>query len=355
MTPPQEPPHYPPKPRPGDRVAVVSPSSGLPELFPLPFDLGLARLQGQFHLEPVEYPTTRKMGSSPRERAEDLHAAFADPTVKAVIASIGGDDLITVLPFLDRELIRAHPKPFFGFSDNTVLHAFLWQTGIVSFHGASVMCELGRPGAMARQTADSLRAALFVPGPYEVVPADRFRVMDVPWDDADTFVAEPTTEPGEGWTWHLPEGAERVVEARTWGGSLEVVSWLLMADREIAPDPAAYDGHVLFLETSVELPSADAVFRILRALGERGLLARFGALLMGRAKSWSFDRPNPPEERIRYAREQREAVLRALDAYAPDTMAVFDVDLGHTDPQYVIPYGGVVRVDGSQRRITVTY
>ncbi|QCX75872.1 LD-carboxypeptidase [Streptomyces sp. YIM 121038] len=92
MTPPQEPPRYPPKPRPGDRVAVVSPSSGLPELFPLPFDLGLARLQGQFHLEPVEYPTTRKMGSSPRERAEDLHAAFADPTVKAVIASIGGDD-----------------------------------------------------------------------------------------------------------------------------------------------------------------------------------------------------------------------------------------------------------------------
>ncbi|MEV0445416.1 S66 peptidase family protein [Streptomyces spectabilis] len=355
MTPPVEPPRYPPKPRPGDRVAVVSPSSGLPELFPLPYDLGIARLRTHFHLEPVEYPTTRKMGASPRERADDLHAAFADPTVKAVIASIGGDDQITLLPFLDRELIRAHPKPFFGFSDNTVLHAFLWQTGVVSFHGASVMCELGRPGAMARQTADSLRAALFVPGPYEVVPADRFRVVDVPWDDPDTFLDEPATEPGEGWTWHLPQGAERVVEGRTWGGSLEVLSWLLMADREIAPDPAAYDGHVLFLETSEELPSAAEVFRILRNMGERGLLARFGALVMGRAKSWSFDRPHGPEERTRYALEQREAVLRALGAYAPDTMAVFDVDLGHTDPQYVIPYGGVVRVDGRERRITVTY
>ncbi|QDQ10914.1 S66 peptidase family protein [Streptomyces spectabilis] len=355
MTPSVEPPRYPPKPRPGDRVAVVSPSSGLPELFPLPYNLGIARLQAQFHLEPVEYPTTRKMGASPRERADDLHAAFADPTVKAVIASIGGDDQITLLPFLDRELIRAHPKPFFGFSDNTVLHAFLWQTGVVSFHGASVMCELGRPGAMARQTADSLRAALFVPGPYEVVPADRFRVMDVPWDDPDTFVDEPATEPGEGWTWHLPQGAERVVEGRTWGGNLEVLSWLLMADREIAPDPSAYDGHVLFLETSEELPSAAEVFRILRSMGERGLLARFGALVMGRAKSWSFDRPNGPQERTRYALEQRGAVLRALGTYAPDTMAVFDVDLGHTDPQYVIPYGGVVRVDGRKRRITVTY
>ncbi len=48
-------------------------------------------------------------------------------------------------------------------------------------------------------------------------------------------------------------------------------------------------------------------------------------------------------------------MLRALAQYAPQTMAVFDVDLGHTDPQLVIPYGGMVRVDGPARRITVTY
>ncbi|MFD9907239.1 S66 peptidase family protein [Streptomyces sp. NPDC059063] len=347
-------PVYPPKPAPGDRIAVVSPSAGLPGLFPLPYELGLSRLRTEFHLEPVEYPTTRTMGSSPQERADDLHAAFTDPTVKAVIASIGGDDQITVLPFLDRELIRAHPKPFFGFSDNTNLHAFLSRTGIVSYHGASVMCELGRPGAMAAQTADSLRAALFVPGPYELVPADRFRVIDVPWDDPASFAAEPETEPGGGWTWHLPGGTGQVAEGRSWGGNLETLSGLLMADREIA-DPATYDGQVLFLETSEELPSATEVFRALRALGERGLLSRFAALVMGRAKTWSFEHPHAPQERARYAHEQREAVLRALTAYAPDALAVFDVDLGHTDPQYVIPYGGTVRVDGRARRITVTY
>ncbi|MFH9073840.1 S66 family peptidase [Streptomyces alboflavus] len=356
MTPPgrPHPPIYPPKPSPGDRVAVVSPAAGLPELFPLPYELGLRRLRTDFLLEPVEYPTTRRMGASPQQRADDLHAAFTDPQIKAIIASIGGDDQITVLPFLDRELIRAHPKPFFGFSDNTNLHAFLWQTGVVSFHGASVMCELGRPGAMAAPTADSLRAALFTPGPYELRPAERFRDIDGSWDDPAALAVEPPTEPGEGWSWHLPEGAERVVEGRSWGGCLEVLAGLLMADREIA-DPAAYDGHVLFLETTEQLPSPAEVFRILRAMGERGLLARFAALIMGRAKRWSLDRPNGPEERVRYAREQREAVLDALLAYAPATMAVFDVDLGHTDPQYVIPYGGTVRVDGDERRITVTY
>ncbi|MFJ4470408.1 S66 peptidase family protein [Streptomyces sp. NPDC089424] len=345
-------PAYPPKPSPGDRIAVISPSSGLPGLLPLPFELGLERLREEYGLEPVEFPATRKMGSTPRERADDIHAAFADPDIRAVIASIGGDDQITVLPLLDRELIRARPKPFFGMSDNTNLLAFLRTCGIVGYHGASVMAELGRPGAMHPQTAESLRAALFTSGPYELRPAKRWRDVGRDWADPATFDAEPETRPGDGWTWVNPD---RVVEGRSWGGCLEIVGWLLMADREIAPDLAEYEGGVLFLETSEEMPSAEEVFRTLRNMGERGLLRRFPALLMGRPKTWSFDRPHTPEEGARYAAAQREAVLRALRMYAPDMTVVLDVDLGHTDPQLVIPYGGLIRVDGPARRITVTY
>ncbi|MFJ9023115.1 S66 peptidase family protein [Streptomyces sp. NPDC102259] len=345
-------PSYPPKPAPGDRIAVVSPSAGLPGLFPRPYELGLERLREEFGLEPVEYPTTRRMGSTPQERADDLHAAFADPDVKAVVASIGGDDQITVLPLLDRELLRANPKPFFGTSDNTNLLAFLYNAGVVGYHGTTVMVELGRPGALHPLTADSLRAALFTSGPYELRPAERWNDVNRDWADPATFESEPDSRPGAGWSW---VNADRVVEGRSWGGNLEILSWLLMADREIARDPAAYDGGVLILETSEELPSATEVFRILRNMGERGLLRRFPAILMARAKSWSFERPNGPEEAARYAAEQRAAVERALRTYAPDTLAVFDVDFGHTDPQLVIPYGGTIRVDGPARRITVTY
>ncbi|MER6959107.1 S66 peptidase family protein [Streptomyces sp. NPDC000618] len=345
-------PSYPPKPSPGDRIAVISPSAGLPQLFPRPFELGLERLREDFGLEPVEYPTTRRMGTTPQERADDIHAAFADSDVRAVVASIGGDDQITVLPLLDRELLRANPKPFFGTSDNTNLLAFLYNAGIVGYHGGSVMCEFGRPGALHPRTADSLRAALFASGPYELRPAERWNDVDRDWADPATFEAEPESRPGEGWSW---VNADRVVEGRSWGGNLEILSWLLMADREIARDPSVYDGGVLFLETSEELPSATEVFRILRNMGERGLLRRFPALLMARAKTWSFEHPNSPQEGARYAAEQREAVQRALKAYAPDTLAVFDVDFGHTDPQLVIPYGGTVRVDGPARRITVVY
>ncbi|MGW7277817.1 S66 family peptidase [Streptomyces sp. NPDC054844] len=343
---------YPPKPSPGDRVAVISPSSGLPGLFPRPYELGLERLRKEYGLEPVEYPATRKMGSTPGERAADIHAAFADPGIKAVIAAIGGDDQITVLPLLDRELIRNAPKPFFGTSDNTNLLAYLRNTGIVGYHGASVMVELGRPGAMHPQTADSLRAALFTSGPYELRPAERWNDVNRDWADPATFDEEPVSRPGSGWSW---VNADRVAEGRSWGGCLEILAWLLMADREIARDPAEYDGGVLILETSEEMPSATEVFRTLRNMGERGLLRRFSALLMARPKTWSFERPNSPDEAARYAAEQHEAVLRAMRTYAPEATIVFDVDFGHTDPQVVIPYGGTVRVDGPARRITVTY
>ncbi|MFE9648703.1 S66 peptidase family protein [Streptomyces sp. NPDC006365] len=346
------PPTYPPKPSPGDRIAVISPSAGLPGLFPLPYELGLERLRKEYGLEPVEYATTRTMGATPRARADDIHAAFADPTVKAVIASIGGDDQITVLPLLDRELIRANPKPFFGMSDNTNLLAYLHNTGIVAYHGAGVMCELGRPGAMHALTAESLRAALFNTGEYQLRPAERWRDVDRDWADPTTFESEPETRPGTGWTW---VNADRVVEGRSWGGCLEILGLLLMADREVPRDLSVLDGGVLLLETSEEMPSGEEVFRTLHNMGKRGLLRRFSALLMGRAKTWFFERPNSLEEGARYAAEQREAVLRALRMYAPDMTIVFDVDFGHTDPQLVIPYGGVVRVDGPARRITVTY
>jgi muramoyltetrapeptide carboxypeptidase LdcA involved in peptidoglycan recycling len=342
---------YPPKPRPGDRVAILSPSSGLPGLFPRPFELGLSRLRADFGLVPVEYPTTRVMNSAPANRAADIHAAFADPGIAAVITSIGGEDEIRVLPHLDAGLLRANPKPFFGYSDNTCLLAYLWQLGIVGCHGGCVMVQFGRPGAMHPATAASLRAALFSPGEYELAPVAAYGDVERDWAEEATFESEPPMQPCDGWRWHH---AGRVAEGTAWGGNIEVLGWLLMAGRAIPPADDCRGG-VLFLETSEELPSATEVYRVLRAIGERGLLGVFSAVLFGRAKAWALDHRTSQQQKSGYLRDQREAVLRALDEYAPETMAVLDVDFGHTDPQLVIPYGGQIRVDGVARRITVRY
>jgi muramoyltetrapeptide carboxypeptidase LdcA involved in peptidoglycan recycling len=62
------------------------------------------------------------VAADPRGRAADLMAAFADPCVAGIVSTIGGDDSIRLLPYLDLDVIAANPKPFLGYSDTTITH-----------------------------------------------------------------------------------------------------------------------------------------------------------------------------------------------------------------------------------------
>ena len=340
----------PPKLSPGDRVAVVSPSFAAPEIVPAVHELGLRRLREEIGLEPVEYPTTRTQGS-PAERAADLHAAFADPSVRAVMATIGGSDQITLLRHLDPDIVRADPKPFFGFSDNTNLLNWLWFHGLAGYHGGSTIMHLGRGAETHPISIGSLRAALFDSGEVEITAVDEFAEDEFDWLAPERLTDLPPMLPSSGFVWHQPE---RVVSGPTWGGNLEILGWTLAVSRWMRP-VGHYAGCVLLLETSEEMPSADEVYRTLRNMGERGLLEQFHALLMARPKASFIHAPRAPEQRVRYREEQRAAVLRAFGEYNPDAMIVFDVDFGHTDPQWVLPYGGRMTVDGPARRIVAHY
>jgi muramoyltetrapeptide carboxypeptidase LdcA involved in peptidoglycan recycling len=311
----------------------------------------MGRLRGKFGLEPVEFPTTRRLGASAKDRAADLEAAFADASIKAVLATIGGDDQLEVLPFLDPDVMTAHPKAFVGYSDNTNLLNWLWGRGVSGYHGGSTMVHLGRGGELHPVSESSLRAALITGGHLELHPTDVFSEDELDWHDPISLHRPPPASPSPGWTWHQPD---RVVTARTWGGSLEVLHWNLAANRWIHPVDD-YAGCILLLETSEEMPSAQEVFRMLRNFGERGLLAQFPAVIVGTAKASNLARRASPDERIVFRAEQRDAVLRVLGRYNPSAMAVFDVDIGHTDPQWVVPYGGTMTIDGPARRITAHY
>lgn len=336
---------------PGDRVAVVSPSFAAPGPYPEVHEVAMARLREEIGLEPVEYPSTRQLGASPQARAADLMAAFADPDIKAVLATIGGDDQITVLPFLDPEVARANPKAFFGYSDNTNLLNWLWHQGVAGYHGGSTMVHLGRPGGLHPVSTASLRAALFDGGDLRLHPVDRFSEVELSWSDPEGLRYPAPTASAPGWVWHRPD---QVVTGPTWGGNLEILHWNLAVGRWIRP-AEDYAGCVLIMETSEEMPPSEEVFRMLRNVGERGLLAQFPAVVVGTAKATSIERPVSPDGREQYRTAQRDAVLAAFDAYNPDAMIVFNVDIGHTDPQWVIPYGGTMTVDGPSRTITASY
>jgi muramoyltetrapeptide carboxypeptidase LdcA involved in peptidoglycan recycling len=341
----------PPKLQPGDHVAILSPSWAGAGVFPEVHEIGLDVLRRRFGLVPIEFPTTRQIGATPKERAHDVNAAFADPEIKALMAVIGGADQITLLPHLDVDLISLNPKAFFGYSDNTNILNFLWNLGIVGYHGGSTLVHLARPGGPHDVSLSSLHHALFDHDVVEVEPVTEFTDLQCRWEDLSTLVNPLPTTQDSGWHWH---NSTRVVTGPTWGGNLEILHWNMAANRWILANEE-YSGSVLLLETSEDMPSADAVFEMLRNVGERGLLEQFTAIVFAKAKAWHSHAPLSAGERTTFRADQESAVLRALSIYNPDAMFVYGPDFGHTDPQYVLPYGGQMTVDGPSQRIFVQY
>lgn len=341
----------PPILQPGDKVAILSPSWAGPGVFPDVHELGLHRLRKHLELEPVEYPTTRKINATPQERAADIHAAFADPEITAIMASIGGGDQIKVLRYLDPAVLQANPKAFFGYSDNTNLLLYLWNLGIISFHGGSTMVHLARPGCLHPTTLESMRRALFEPGEVQLAPAAEMTDENPSWEDSAALDVELQMRPGLGWIW---AGEQRSVTGPSWGGCLEILDQHLRAGRYLLA-PEAYAGCVLLLETSEEMPGAPYVYRMLMGMGERGILEQFAAVVVATPKAWDREGGQSVPQRSQFAADQREAMVRALDEYNPGVPTVFGLDFGHTDPQIVIPHGGSITVDGINRTVTVTY
>jgi len=349
----ERPPISSPKAAPGDRVAVLSPSFAAPGFAPAVHEQAMRRLTELTGLVPVEYPTTRELGASAEDRARDLNAAFADPDIRAVLSTIGGDDQITVIPHLDAATVRADPKLFLGYSDNTNLHQWLWAHGVASFYGGSTQVHLGPGPELDAVHAASLRAALLTGERLEITDPGESEDVGVDWLDPralrESGEREATWDEEWGAPWRWAGPAKRVT-GRTWGGNLEVLQWVLAAGRFTA-ESETLAGGVLLLETSEELPGAVEVRRMLRVLGERGILGAVAAVLMARPPVSDFEVRPTAEERARLRREQAEAVVDVVGKYNPGAVVCVGVPFGHTRPQWILPHGGVMTVDGTTQRV----
>ena len=331
-------------------MAILSPSFAAPGKWPAVYQLGLKRLRDDFGLLPVEYPTTTKLGAMGAERTSDLIAAFSDPDIKAVIASIGGDDQVTYVKNLPSEPFAQNPKPFFGYSDNSHLCNFLFLNGIPSYYGGSLFTQYAMQGSMDEYTVKYLRHALFEEGEFELLPSDTYNDQGLGWDNLDLLDTKRTYWPNEGWHWDGTQDAAGIL----WGGCVESIDEMLRHDTPI-PTLEQFEDIVLMLETSEEIPSADYVFRVMRAFGERGILERLQGVLVGRPKAWEFDNQKTPDERTAYRANQKETVLRAVRQYNQTIPVVQNLNFGHTDPQIPMPYGNQVRMNSQTEQIFATF
>jgi muramoyltetrapeptide carboxypeptidase LdcA involved in peptidoglycan recycling len=335
-----------PKLKKGDKVAILSPSFAAPGRWPAVYEFGLKRIREVFGLEPIEYPTTKQIGASAEERSRDLIAAFEDGPIKAVITSLGGDDQVVYAKNLPKEPFTNNPKPFFGYSDNTHIQNHLWLCGVPSYYGGALFTQFAMQGEMDEFTIEYLRHALFDEGEFELKVSDRYNDIGLNWNEPENLTISREYEPNTGWLWDGTVNAEGV----TWGGCVESIDDIL---RNGVPMPTLKDFQsiVLFAETSEEMPSADYVRRVYRALGERGILQRVRAVLVGRAKAWEYDKLQNANQKRAYRDDQALTILETVRQYNQTIPIVQNVDFGHTDPQICLPNGAQIRLDSSAKKM----
>jgi muramoyltetrapeptide carboxypeptidase len=146
----------PPRLRPGDTIGLIEPASATDEPFDLQLveevvaALGLKSKRGKHVLGRFGY-----LANGDRERAADINAMFADPSVSAILAVRGGWGCARLLPFLDYATIRANPKLLIGYSDITALHlAIAAHGGAITLHGPNGASAWGKESvATFRQVA----------------------------------------------------------------------------------------------------------------------------------------------------------------------------------------------------------
>ncbi|MBU0637046.1 LD-carboxypeptidase, partial [Patescibacteria group bacterium] len=148
---------------PGDTVAIVSPSWGGPSLFPHVYENGLKILR-KWGLKIKEMPSARMdadyLWTNPKFRANDINNAFADKQIKAIFTTIGGDDSVRILPFLDKQIIAENPKIFLCYSDATTIHTFCNLNGLVTFYGPSIMAGFSQMKSLPPKFEEDIKKML---------------------------------------------------------------------------------------------------------------------------------------------------------------------------------------------------
>jgi muramoyltetrapeptide carboxypeptidase LdcA involved in peptidoglycan recycling len=322
----------------GDRIRTVSLSWGGPATFPHRYEAGKRQLEAEFEVSVEEsrhaLADAHWLAKNPQARADDLMEAFADPSVQAIVSTIGGDDSLRLIPLVDLRVIRDHPKVFMGYSDTTVAHMLCHQAGLTSFYGPSVMSGFGENAGIPPYVADSVRRTVF-----ESTPAGRITHSPAGWTDDFLDWADPSNQEKKRrleppMPWRIVQGAGKV-RGRLIGGCMEVWQWL--RGTPVWPTIDAFDGALLFIETSEEGPTPRWVARELRTYARMGILQRIAAILFGR-----------PGGRLPPARfvEYDEWILKVVrEEGLTDLPIVTRMDFGHTEPMFVIPYGVTAELD----------
>lgn len=313
----------------GDEIRVVAPSKSLAvvkgeqrRLAEKRFDeLGFKISYGKNVADHDEF-----FSSSIEERVEDLHDAFRDPNVKAIMAVLGGYNANQLLKYIDYQCIKENPKIFCGYSDITALNLAIYKkTGLVNYSGPHFSTFGMKHGI--DYTLASFLQAVTNDAPYEITPSTHW--SDDPWyldQEKRKFVEQDAY-------FVINEGR---AEGTLIGGNLCTMN--LLQGTEFMP---SLENSILFIEDDDESHS-QTFDRDLQSLLHLPDASGIKGILIGRFQVESA---------------VTEAALRKI-IHSKKELAhipvIANVNFGHVSPIATIPVGATATITASSEGTEIT-
>ncbi|MFC3120418.1 S66 family peptidase [Agaribacter flavus] len=329
----------PPKLHRGDTLAIISLSWGGAGLFPHRYQTGKRQLSETFGVNVIETPHALKspewIYQHPQARADDLHNALRDPSIKGIVSSIGGDDSIRLLNYIDFDIIKTHPKIFIGFSDSTVMHFCFYHAGVTSFYGTSLMVGFAENQGIHQYQIDDINASLFSNNSRGQIEENQqgwtSELLD--WGDPKLQEQKRTLQKNSGW--RFLQGRDKV-SGHLLGGCVEVLE--MLKGTKLWPNVADWEDKILFLEMSEEMMPPSYLKWVLRNYAALGILNRIRGLLFGRPyhnKFWQ---------------QYDDVILMVLrEENLTDLAVVSGMDFGHTCPTFSLPLGAHAEINPAEK------
>ncbi|OCA76417.1 peptidase S66 [Chryseobacterium artocarpi] len=327
----------------GDKIATISLSWGAAGDLPHRYLKGKERLNQIFNLEVTEtkhaLQSAEWIYNNPEARANDLMEAFSDPSVKAIISNIGGDDSVRMLKYIDLEVIKNNPKIFLGFSDSTVTHFICLKAGLSSFYGTSLLVGFAENGAMHDYQINDIKKTLFSSDVIgRIKPNEEGWTTEfLDWFDISLQDIKRKLTPSK--EWHFIRG-NSIVHGKLIGGCMEVLEMLKGTD--YWPDLETWKDSILFFETSEDKPKPEYVRWWLRNYAAMGILKNAKGIIFGR-----------PYDNL-YTEEYEAELLKVLDEEGLyDLPVITRMDFGHTCPTFTIPYGRIAEINCIDKKFSI--
>lgn len=257
--------------------------------------------------------------SSIKSRIEDLHDAFRDKNVKAILTTLGGYNSNQLLKYIDYDLIKKNPKIFCGFSDITAMQwAIYAKTGLITYYGPHFSSFGMKKGF--EYTTEYFKKCLFEDKEMKIIPSKE-------WSDDQWYIDQDKREfMKNNGPYPINGGDSKKIQGVLIGGNL--CTFNLLQGTEFMPQ---LKNSILFIEDDEE-SNSNLFDRDLQSLLHQPQFKDIKGIVIGR-----FQKASKMNREVLTAIIKTKKELEKIPVIA-------DVDFGHTTPIMTFPIGGKVEL-----------